>query len=197
LGRFKTAPLSVRIQRIAANKGKRMTENQPARLRPVSHDEALRLLGSVPYGRIVFTERALPAIRPVNHIVDDGAVIIRTHTESAILQAVGQVVAYEADLIGADTRLDWSVVVLGVAEEEDRAETVARYELLLRPVVDLPMDRVIRIRPKMVTGQVLLPQDIKSTVDAATRSDTARSIAQASNVTSGLPSKSAVTPKNS
>jgi hypothetical protein len=167
LGTFETAGPSVRIQRIAANKGKRMTENQPARLRPVSHDEALELLGSVPYGRIVFTERALPAVRPVNHIVDDGAVIIRTHAESAILRAVGQVVAYEADLVNADSRLDWSVVVLGVAEEEDHVDAVARYKRLLRPMVDLSMDHVIRIRPKMVTGQLLLPV-AASTVDPDT-----------------------------
>jgi pyridoxamine 5'-phosphate oxidase-like protein len=174
-----------------------MTENQPARLRPVSHDEALELLSSVPYGRIVFTERALPAVRPVNHIVDDGAVVIRTHAESAILRAAGQVVAYEADLISADSRLDWSVVVLGVAEEEENADEVARYQRLLRPMVDLAMDHVIRIRPKMVTGQLLLPQDTTSTADAATRSDTVRSTAPASNATSGVLSKSAVTPKDS
>ena len=36
--------------------------------------EAMRLLASIGYGRVVFTLNALPAIRPVNHLVDDGRV---------------------------------------------------------------------------------------------------------------------------
>lgn len=46
--------------------------------------EAMRLLGSVSYGRIVFTRDALPAIRPVNHIIDDGEVIIRSRLTAKI-----------------------------------------------------------------------------------------------------------------
>ncbi|GHI86004.1 pyridoxamine 5'-phosphate oxidase family protein [Streptomyces xanthophaeus] len=39
--------------------------------------EALRLLGTVPLGRIVFTHRALPATRPVNHVVEGEDVVVR------------------------------------------------------------------------------------------------------------------------
>src|SRR5437667_22837 len=46
-------------------------------------DEALRLLGSVPFGRVVFTARALPAVRPVNHLVDGNRIIIRTSPGAA------------------------------------------------------------------------------------------------------------------
>jgi hypothetical protein len=42
--------------------------------------ESLRLLGTVPFGRIVFTRQAMPAIRPVNRILDHGALIVRTLT---------------------------------------------------------------------------------------------------------------------
>jgi hypothetical protein len=132
-----------------------MSETQQGRMRPVEMAEALRLLGSVPYGRIVFTERALPAVRPVNHLVDDGDVIVRTHAGAAVLRTVGQVVAYEADLVSDGPRFDWSVVVIGMVEIEERAEAVARYERMLRPMVDLSMDHVLRIRPKLVTGFVL------------------------------------------
>ena len=65
--------------------------------------EALRLLASVSYGRVVFTLKSLPAIRPVNHLLDDGRIIIRTRLTSAISAAMrssdGVVVAYEADSI--------------------------------------------------------------------------------------------------
>jgi len=132
-----------------------MTDGQPARMRPVGRDEALRLLGTTRFGRIVFTIRGLPAVRPVNHLVDGGDVIMRTHTGAAVLRAVGQVVAYQADHVSAGPRLEWHVVVIGMAEVETDAEAVARYERILRPTVDLPMDHVLRIRPELVSGDVL------------------------------------------
>ena len=44
----------------------------------------MRLLASVSLGRIVFAARALPAIRPVNHLVDGDYVIICTDHNAAI-----------------------------------------------------------------------------------------------------------------
>jgi Pyridoxamine 5'-phosphate oxidase len=40
--------------------------------------EAMRLLASAIYGRVVFTRDPLPAIRPVNRLMDAGRVIVRT-----------------------------------------------------------------------------------------------------------------------
>jgi len=117
-----------------------MTDSQPGRMRPVARDEALRLLGSVPHGRIVFTERALPAVRVVNHVLDDGHVVVRVPAGAAVLRAVGQVVAYQADLVGAGPLLRWSVVVLGVAEVDNAAGELSH---------------IIRIRPELVSGEVL------------------------------------------
>jgi nitroimidazol reductase NimA-like FMN-containing flavoprotein (pyridoxamine 5'-phosphate oxidase superfamily) len=129
-------------------------------LRGLSRDESLRLLGSVPMGRVVFTDRALPAIRPVNHLVDDGHVVIRSHTGAAILSAAerGVVVAYEADMIDPETRVGWSVVVTGVARQVRNPVEVDRYRRLLRPWVDQPMDQVLAISSDLVTGFELVPQ---------------------------------------
>ncbi|HEX6360832.1 pyridoxamine 5'-phosphate oxidase family protein [Actinophytocola sp.] len=131
-----------------------MTETQPRRLGPEERAEALRLLGSVPYGRIVFTERALPAISPVSHIVDRGDVIVRVYAESAVLRAIGQIVAYEADHVDENATVDWSVVVIGVAEKEERAEEIARYDPLLTPALAPGTTHLIRIRPEVVTAQL-------------------------------------------
>nr|WP_255360262.1 pyridoxamine 5'-phosphate oxidase family protein [Nocardia sp. BMG51109] len=38
--------------------------------------QALGLLASTDYGRIVFSRAALPAIRPVNHLVDGDEIIV-------------------------------------------------------------------------------------------------------------------------
>jgi hypothetical protein len=57
-------------------------------------------------GRVVFTTHVLPAIQPVNHVIDDGDIIIRTHLGTAITMAVDRhdaVVAYEAGVIDALT----------------------------------------------------------------------------------------------
>jgi nitroimidazol reductase NimA-like FMN-containing flavoprotein (pyridoxamine 5'-phosphate oxidase superfamily) len=137
----------------------------PRRTVEIDDAEALRLLGSVPMGRIAFTRRALPTIRPVNHIVDDGNIVIRTHEGAALtsrtLQADGPgvVVAYEADAIDPHTHLGWSVVVTGYAHLVTDTRELARYQALLRPWVRQPMDYAVRIHPDLVTGLLLVPVD--------------------------------------
>ncbi|MDP4512119.1 pyridoxamine 5'-phosphate oxidase family protein [Nonomuraea turcica] len=77
-------------------------------VKPLPPAEALQRLGEVSLGRIVFTSQALPDIRPVNHLLDDGQVIIRSHVGAAVVSAVQglvTVVAYEADDINPVTHL--------------------------------------------------------------------------------------------
>ena len=47
------------------------------RLQELSPVRSMSLLASVPLGRIVFTARALPAVRPASHLVIDDRVIVR------------------------------------------------------------------------------------------------------------------------
>ncbi|WP_040786524.1 pyridoxamine 5'-phosphate oxidase family protein [Nocardia pneumoniae] len=119
--------------------------------------EAMWLLESAPLGRVVFTRDALPAIRPVNHLVEDGGVIIvRTQLISRLSSAVRGnspvVVAYEADDIDPIRRVGWSVVVTGLAHTITDPDRIARYEQLLHPWVDKVMDTVIAIEPTIVAG---------------------------------------------
>jgi Pyridoxamine 5'-phosphate oxidase len=120
--------------------------------------EAMRLLASVDHGRVVFTHQALPAIRLVNHLVDDGRVIVRTRLTAKVSTVVrlngdaGVVVAYEADDLDPQRRAGWSVVVTGWATTITDPEEVARYEQLLHPWVNMTMDTMIAIQPEIVTG---------------------------------------------
>ncbi|MBX6354957.1 MAG: pyridoxamine 5'-phosphate oxidase family protein [Micromonosporaceae bacterium] len=129
----------------------------------VDRAEAMALLGSVAYGRVVFTLNALPAVRPVNHLVDGEDIIIRTRLSSAVGSRVrpapGVVVAYQADQIDPDRRLGWSVVVTGYASPVTAPDQIARYEAALIPWVDMTMDTVLRIRPQIVTGFRLVATD--------------------------------------
>lgn len=130
----------------------------PARMIELSGDESLALLGSVQLGRVAFTDQALPAIRPVNHLVDAGDIIVRTHGDSALLSRAlqSEVVAYEADEIDPATRTGWSVVVTGTATRVVDPGALTRYQHLLMPWVDAEMGHVVRIRPEIVSGYRLL-----------------------------------------
>lgn len=111
----------------------------PRHSTPLHRAEALRLLGSVSLGRIVFTQDALPAIRPVNHLLDRGEIIIRTQEGTAIATATrqadmeGVVVAYEADTIDPVTHVGWSVVVTGYCRPVTDPRDLAYYRELLHP----------------------------------------------------------------
>ncbi|MET7861101.1 pyridoxamine 5'-phosphate oxidase family protein [Streptomyces sp. NPDC005318] len=120
--------------------------------------EALRLLGTVGMGRVIFSQHALPAARPVSHIVDGEDIVVRLEDGGALAalaaphDAPGTVVAYEADTIDPGTRLGWSVVVTGYASLVPDSDDRRCYAELLRPWVEGPASRALRIRPRLVTG---------------------------------------------
>ncbi|WP_030299810.1 pyridoxamine 5'-phosphate oxidase family protein [Streptomyces katrae] len=134
-------------------------EAAPRRLAQLDRAEALRLLGTVSLGRIVFTQQALPAVRPVNHFMDGEDVIVQLHDggtlESIVgpTHAAGVVVAYEADVIDPETHIGWSVVVTGYAHRITDDGELARFAARLRPWVEDPaVNAALRIRPDLVTG---------------------------------------------
>ncbi|MFD9722878.1 pyridoxamine 5'-phosphate oxidase family protein [Streptomyces sp. NPDC059072] len=120
--------------------------------------EALELLGSVEVGRIVFTLGALPAVRPVNHVLDAGDIVIRVQDASTLTALLttqagtGVVVAYQADAIDPGDHLGWSVVATGYATAVTDPHEIERYAHLLRPWVEGAASGAIRIRPDLVTG---------------------------------------------
>ncbi|WP_020659921.1 pyridoxamine 5'-phosphate oxidase family protein [Amycolatopsis benzoatilytica] len=114
---------------------------------------ALRLLSSAVVGRIVFTQNALPAIRPVNHLVDEDLIIIRSHAAAALMSSVDRVVAYEADHFDPGSHAaSWSVVATGILRAVTDPAAIVRYERLLRPWVAKTMDQILQIEPRLITG---------------------------------------------
>ena len=132
-------------------------------LQQLSRSKALQLLGSVPIGRLVFTHQALPAIRPVNHLVEGESIIVRATSGAAIIAAAkrdGTVVAYEADRIDPDSQLGWSVIVVGTARLMTDENAAARYRARLRPWVEGPADDVITISADMITGYRMVAVEV-------------------------------------
>jgi Pyridoxamine 5'-phosphate oxidase len=126
--------------------------------RALTHTDAVQLLGSVVLGRIAFTIDALPTIRPVNHIVVDGDVIVRGHrgVDVVLQAAAGKVVAYSADVIDPHTYVGWSVTLTGMAQLVENSAMLARYPEVVRPWEAYEQGYVIRIHPEVVTGLELL-----------------------------------------
>ncbi|WP_395108436.1 pyridoxamine 5'-phosphate oxidase family protein [Actinomadura sp. SCN-SB] len=118
-------------------------------------EECRSLLAATQLGRIVFTDRALPAIQPVNYVVADGDVVIRTSPTSRLANAARDtIVAFEIDDFDAAFRTGWSVVVIGKARGvTDPAELTALRALPLDPWAPGAREHYIRIRPQLISGR--------------------------------------------
>jgi nitroimidazol reductase NimA-like FMN-containing flavoprotein (pyridoxamine 5'-phosphate oxidase superfamily) len=118
--------------------------------------ECWRLLAGTSVGRIAFSRLALPAIRPVNHLVDDKTIIIRSHLGAAIVSHTavggGTVVCYEADDLDPVRHTGWSVIATGTAQVVRDPAAIARYQQALEPWASGDMDYVIAIKPQIITG---------------------------------------------
>lgn len=138
----------------------------PRRTVAIERAEALRLLASVPFGRIVFTDDALPAVRPVTHMIaDSGAVIVRTRPfpglGSTVIQGRSVVVAYEADEIDPVQGLGWSVVVTGLARIVAVPDIALEYARRLGRWVERGSGVFIGIEPTLVSGTRLIEEAVR------------------------------------
>jgi len=128
-------------------------------LEVLSRAEAIALLETQDVGRLVYTRRALPAVRPVNFVVRDGGILIWTGSASSLGQAVrGSVVAFEADEIDRARRCGWSVTVTATAQLVTDEAQLARARVE-GPVPWAPgvKEHLIRIPLTIVTGRWLGP----------------------------------------
>ncbi|MFF0491732.1 pyridoxamine 5'-phosphate oxidase family protein [Nocardia sp. NPDC003482] len=133
-----------------------MADRSRRELRELTNGDALRLLGSVRFGRIVFARHALPTIRPVNHLLDGEQVIVYANLNIVAMHSDRQVVSYEADTIDHQTQLGWCVILTGTAEPVLDADEVAHYDGLVEPWLPGAQHRIVRIKPDIVTGIELI-----------------------------------------
>jgi uncharacterized protein len=120
--------------------------------------ECWRRLASVPVGRVVFTEGGLPAVHPVNFVVHERSVVIRTGPGSKLDAARrGDVLAFEADHIDPEARTGWSVLVVGhAAVVGDVDRLVAVLDPRHRPWVHGRGLHVMEVAGERVTGRRLV-----------------------------------------
>jgi nitroimidazol reductase NimA-like FMN-containing flavoprotein (pyridoxamine 5'-phosphate oxidase superfamily) len=126
-------------------------------LKILTEEECRALLGTVPLGRIVFTDRALPAVQPVNFVMADGDVVILTPAGSKLAAAArNAVVAFEIDHFDYSLAAGWSVVVVGHARLVAEDGELSRLRALpLQPWSPQEPTHYIAISPELISGRRL------------------------------------------
>jgi len=126
-----------------------------AGLQVLSPAECVGLLASTPIGRVVFTDHALPAVQPVNFVLDGWTVVMRTSAESKLAVAArNTVVAFETDDFDPVSRTGWSVTVVGYARVVTDPEETERLARLPRaPWSPGGNDRFIVMPIQQVSGR--------------------------------------------
>ena len=144
-------------------------------LEVLSEGECFALLETAPIGRVVYSDRALPVIVPVNFTIDGADIVIRTGRRSRLAtHAAGHVIAFEVDDIDAASRSGWSVVLTGYLQLVEDPTDVERLESLgLRSWAPSAHDRYLRLRPDLVTGR-RIPAAASDSSDDVVDADLAR-----------------------
>lgn len=127
----------------------------------IGFEECVQLLSSAQMGRAVFTERALPAVQPVNYVVRDGTIIMSTVAGSRLSTAASDaVLGFEVDEIDPEVHTGWSVTVVGRSKlVRDPVEVSALSSLPLIPWVLGRRTQFIRLALEMVHGRRIAPPE--------------------------------------
>lgn len=130
-----------------------------SRLAVLGPGECLRMLRSVPLGRLVYTYGGLPAVRLVNFVLDDDTIVLSTGQGGKFRAAErGDVVAFEADEVDRERHVGWTVTAIGHLSvvTDDEADELRRTV----PIHTwMPMDdpRLVRLGIESVQGRRLVP----------------------------------------
>lgn len=122
--------------------------------RELTRAECLALLPTAPFGRLAFTDGAVPAILPVNFVLAPDGVVLRTSAGSSVTRADGALVAFQADVIDTARRAGWSVTVVGRATRVRQPIAAHRLsELPLVPWVSGERDTFVAVSLDTVSGR--------------------------------------------
>ena len=127
----------------------------PGGLIVLNRDECFGLLGTTGVGRIAFVGPSGPVIHPVNYLVDEGTIVLRTSPYTMLGEhSVGQV-AFEVDELDEWMSRGWSVLITGrSAPIDDPDEAIAiRRRGLLHPWAEGQRNLFVRITPVEISGR--------------------------------------------
>ena len=118
-------------------------------------EECRCLLSSASVGRVGITMGALPTVLPVNFLLDDDRILVRSGKGTKLTAALrGTVVAFEVDDFDPVDHSGWSVVVTGVAQVVDDPEELDR--IAQKPIArwaPAGESHIVAISTEMVSGR--------------------------------------------
>ena len=126
----------------------------PEAIEHLTQSECWRLLRTSTIGRVAVIRDDIPDIFPVNHVVDHGAVVYRTHAGLLFKATLHHDVAFQSDGFDADTSQAWSVVLRGMATEKRHIDDILdSLALPLMPQQPGAKPRVVRITAREISGR--------------------------------------------
>jgi len=130
-----------------------------AHLQELTVEESWELAATSRLSRIGWNGPTGPVVIPVNHVVYDGAVWIRTSAHSSMAEQVDESgIALLIDDIDPDTHLGWSVQFRGRAEIFYHEERVPEEVRALRTWPSGARPLWVRLVPKDVNGRRLIAE---------------------------------------
>ncbi|MEA2520519.1 MAG: hypothetical protein QOI81_165 [Actinomycetota bacterium] len=150
--------MSVKVNK----KGDIMRTNTTARdhdrrVSELSREECLRLLADAGVGRVAFNTASGPLIHPVNYVVDNDMIVIRTSPHAILGEHAVGPMAFEVDELDATRGVGWSVLVVGTSAPVDDTEESIRLRgsQRLEPWAPGQRNLFLRITPSEITGRRL------------------------------------------
>lgn len=126
-------------------------------LQELSVEESWELAGSTRLSRIGWNAPGGPVVIPVNHLVHDGAVWVRTSAHSSMAEQVDEsAVALLVDDVDPNTHVGWSVQFRGNTEILYRDSEIPEAVKSLHSWPAGPHPLWVRLRPKEITGRRLV-----------------------------------------
>jgi uncharacterized protein len=132
-----------------------------SRWQELSRSDCFVFLARNNVGRLAFVDDLGPIVIPVNYVLDQHVLVIRTD-EGTKLRAAdrGAKVAFEIDGTDAVSRSGWSVLVRGeAAAVTDPGELERLRKLPIRSLAPGSKPHYIRVLPALVTGRRILAPD--------------------------------------
>jgi hypothetical protein len=121
----------------------------------LSDEECWALLSGAGFGRLAAAAVKDIDIFPINFAVDGRSIVFRTAEGTKLLEMmISDVVAVEADHRNPATGIAWSVVAKGTAQLLQAFSAIYAAERLdIRPWVDGPKDRFVRVTVHSISGR--------------------------------------------
>jgi nitroimidazol reductase NimA-like FMN-containing flavoprotein (pyridoxamine 5'-phosphate oxidase superfamily) len=123
--------------------------------RELSEQDCTTRLRGTTVGRVAICTPDGPVIIPVNYVMDDETVVVRTAPYTLLAGHAWDQIAFEIDELDHDMQRGWSVLVVGQASPVEDPDEITDSQQLskLTPWAPGSRNMFIKIKPQRITGR--------------------------------------------